>query len=332
MTITFRGLAASALVVGLIVVILGAWVRLSHAGLGCPDWPGCYGQLTWPNQAEDVAQANQLFPERPVETDKAWREMAHRYAAGALGILVLAMAVVAWRRRREDDQLLAAPLLLLVLVIFQALLGMWTVTLKLKPLVVMGHLLGGFATISLILWCLLRAGRGNGEAAMMRFRGMVLAALAILSVQIALGGWTSANYSALACPDFPQCQGQWWPETDFREAFVLWRGIGADYEFGVLDGPARAAIQMAHRLGALAVTLLLGALALKMILAGGRARAYGAVVGGLLAVQLSLGIANVMMRLPLPLAVSHNAVAALLLLCHVYLYHLSRPPRLASYR
>lgn len=332
MAITFRGLAASALVLGLIVVILGAWVRLSHAGLGCPDWPGCYGQLTWPNQAEDVALANQLFPERPVETDKAWREMVHRYAAGALGIFVLGMAVVAWRRRHEENQPLAVPLCLVALIVFQALLGMWTVTLKLKPLVVMGHLLGGFATIALILWCLLRAGRGNGEAAMMRFRGMILGALAVLSVQIALGGWTSANYSALACPDFPQCQGQWWPETDFGEAFVLWRGIGADYEFGVLDAPARAAIQMTHRLGAAAVTLMLGMLALKMLLAGGRARALGALAGGLLAVQLSLGIANVLLRLPLPLAVAHNAVAALLLLYLVYLYHLSRPPRLASYR
>lgn len=329
MTITFRGLARAALVLGVIVVVMGGWVRLSDAGLGCPDWPGCYGQLTWPNQAEDVAAANAQFPERPVETHKAWREMVHRYAAGALGIAILAMAVVAWRRRREEGQPVATPVFLVGLVTFQAILGMWTVTLKLKPLVVMAHLLGGLATISLILWCLLRAGRSNGEPGILRFRGLILASLVVLSAQVALGGWTSANYAALACPDFPQCQGQWWPETDFAEGFVLWRGIGPNYEFGILDAPARNAIQMAHRVGALAATLLLGFLALRMALVGGRARALGAMLAGLLAVQVSLGIANVLLRLPLPLAVAHNAGAALLLLWLVYLYHLARP---ASYR
>ncbi len=167
---------------------------------------------------------------------------------------------------------------------------------------------------------------------MMRFRGMVVAGIAVLVLQIALGGWTSANYAALACPDFPQCQGQWWPRTDFGEAFVLWRGIGPNYEFGILDAPARNAIQVTHRLGALAVTLVLGLLALRMALAGGRARALGAVLGGLLAIQLGLGIANVLLRLPVALAAGHNAGAALLLLCLVYLYHLSRPPRVATHR
>lgn len=332
MTITFRGLTKAALILGVIVVVMGAWVRLSDAGLGCPDWPGCYGKLTWPNQAEDVAAANAQFPDRPVETGKAWREMVHRYAAGALGLVILAMAVVAWRRRHEEGQPLAVPLFLVALVVFQALLGMWTVTLKLKPLVVMGHLLGGLATVALILWCLLRAGRGNGDAGAMRFRGMIVAGLTVLVIQIALGGWTSANYAALACPDFPQCQGQWWPETDFSEAFVLWRGIGPDYEFGVLDARARNAIQMAHRMGAVAATLLLGMLALRMGLAGGRVRAMGAVLGGLLILQLALGIANVMLRLPVPLAAAHNAGALMLLLWLVHLYHLSRPPRLAAYR
>lgn len=329
MAMTFRGLAKAALVLGVIVVVMGGWVRLSDAGLGCPDWPGCYGQLTWPNQAEDVAVANAQFPERPVEPHKAWREMVHRYAAGALGIVILAMAVVAWRRRREEGQPVAIPVFLVGLVTFQAILGMWTVTLKLKPVVVMAHLLGGLATISLILWCLLRAGRGNGEAGVPRFRGMILAGLVVLSIQVALGGWTSANYAALSCPDFPQCQGQWWPETDFAEGFVLWRGVGPNYEFGILDAPARNAIQMSHRVGALVATLLLGILALRMALAGGRTRALGAVLAALLAVQITLGVANVLLRLPLPVAVGHNAGAALLLLWLVYLYHLARP---AAYR
>lgn len=325
MTMTFRGLARAALVLGVIVVVMGGWVRLSDAGLGCPDWPGCYGQLTWPNQAEDVAAANAQFPERPVEPHKAWREMVHRYAAAALGFVILGMAVVAWRRRREPGQPVAIPVFLVGLVTFQAILGMWTVTLKLKPIVVMAHLLGGLATVSLILWCLLRAGRRNGEPGVPRFRGLVLAGLVALSLQVALGGWTSANYAALACPDFPQCQGQWWPETDFAEAFVLWRGIGPNYEFGILDAPARNAIQMSHRVGALAVTLLLGFLALRMALAGGRSRALGMILAGLLTAQLTLGVANVLMRLPLPVAVGHNAGAALLLLWLVYLYHLARP-------
>lgn len=330
MTVSFRGLALAALGLGVVVVVMGGWVRLSDAGLGCPDWPGCYGQLTWPNEAEDVAAANARFPERPVEPHKAWREMVHRYAAGALGLVIAAMAWVAWRRRNEDGQPVAIPLFLVGLVTFQAILGMWTVTLKLKPLVVMGHLLGGLATVALILWCVLRAGRVNGDAGVMRFRAMIAAGLAVLCLQIALGGWTSANYAALSCPDFPKCQGQWWPETDFGEAFVLWRGIGPDYEFGVLDAPARNAIQMAHRVGALATTLLLGLLALMLASTGGRPRALGAVLAGLLAVQVGLGIANVLLRLPLPLAVAHNAGALLLLLWLVYLYDLARPPGLAA--
>lgn len=330
MTVSFRGLALAALGLGVVVVVMGGWVRLSDAGLGCPDWPGCYGQLTWPNEAEDVAAANARFPERPVEPHKAWREMVHRYAAGALGLVIAAMAWVAWRRRNEDGQPVAIPLFLVGLVTFQAILGMWTVTLKLKPLVVMGHLLGGLATVALILWCVLRAGRVNGDAGVKRFRAMIAAGLAVLCLQIALGGWTSANYAALSCPDFPKCQGQWWPETDFGEAFVLWRGVGPDYEFGVLDAPARNAIQMAHRVGALATTLLLGLLALMLVSVGGRPRALGAVLAGLLAVQVGLGIANVLLRLPMPLAVAHNAGALLLLLLLVYLYDLARPPGLAA--
>lgn len=318
----FVRLARAATVLTLVVVVMGAWVRLSDAGLGCPDWPGCYGQLTWPAQAEEVVKANAQFPDRPVETGKAWREMVHRYAAGLLGLLILGMAIVAWRRRREPEQPVALPLLLLALVIFQALLGMWTVTLKLKPLVVMAHLLGGMATLSLLFW--LALGRRRGGVRGLRVRRLVLAALAVVAMQIALGGWTSANYAALSCPDFPQCQGQWWPDTDFSEAFVLWRGIGPNYEFGVLDAPARNAIQMSHRLGAVAVTLVLLALAAGLFRSpGGRGLALGTLA--LLAVQLSLGIANVLMRLPLPVAVGHNAVAALLLVWLVYLFHACRP-------
>lgn len=344
----FRNLAQAAFVLSLVVIVMGAWVRLSDAGLGCPDWPGCYGQLTWPATAEEVAQANRAYPERPVEERKAWREMVHRYAAGLLGLLVLAITAIAWRRRDLPKQPVKLPLFLLALVVFQAVLGMWTVTWQLKPLVVMGHLVGGFATAALLLWLILRvstpfhrkgvAGVADGGTGGTRTpslqakdgldnrlsgvgasRRFVLIALVILSIQIALGGWTSANYAALSCPDFPTCQGQWWPETDFEEAFVLWRGLGVNYEFGVLDAPARNAIQLTHRLGALVTTLVLGSLAL-LLLARGR-RTEGAILLALLGMQIALGIANVLMRLPMPVAVGHNAMALALLLWLVFLLH-----------
>lgn len=334
----FLRLARAAALAAFVVVVMGAWVRLSDAGLGCPDWPGCYGQLTWPDQAAEVVRANQAYPERPVETGKAWREMVHRYAAGILGILILALAIVAWRRRSVSGQPLALPLFLVVLVIFQALLGMWTVTLKLKPLVVMGHLLGGLATLSLIFWLALgrfpgaSAGDGAERDGSRARRRVVIAGLAAVAVQIALGGWTSANYAALACPDFPQCQGQWWPRADFGEAFVMWRGIGPNYEFGVLDAPARTAIQLTHRMGAVVVTLALLLLAAVLWRGVPRPRP-GLAVGvlALLAIQVGLGIANVLMRLPLPVAVGHNAGAALLLLWLVLVLHRTRPaPRPAD--
>lgn len=324
---SFLRLARAATLLTLVVVVMGAWVRLSDAGLGCPDWPGCYGQLTWPNQAEEVARANHAFPERPVETGKAWREMVHRYAAGLLGLLILALAAVAWRRRRVPGQPVILPLLLVALVIFQALLGMWTVTLKLKPLVVMAHLLGGLATLSGLFWLALGGRRRfSDNQAPPGLRRLAAAALAVVVVQIALGGWTSANYAALACPDFPQCQGQWWPRTDFSEAFVLWRGIGPDYEFGVLHGPARAAIQLSHRIGAVVTALVLLILAWRLFALGrGPWRGLGAGLVALLLIQVSLGVANVLMRLPLPVAVGHNAGAALLLLWLILVAHRTRP-------
>lgn len=324
----FVNLARAATVLCLAVVVMGAWVRLSDAGLGCPDWPGCYGQLTWPNSAEQVQQANAMYPERPFEGGKAWREMAHRYAAGLLGLAIFALAALGWRRRRLPGQSVKLPLVLACLVVFQAVLGMWTVTWQLKPLVVMAHLLGGLATLSLLWWLALRAdGRvpGMGGATTPAHRpdralhACIIAATAVVVLQIALGGWTSANYAALACPDFPTCQGRWWPETDFREAFEPWRGLGVDYEFGVLALEARAAIQVSHRLGALVTAAVLAVLAVLLFRHGWRPQ--GAALLALLVAQLALGVANVLMRLPLPVAVGHNAVAALLLMFLVYLLH-----------
>lgn len=313
-----KKIALIAVVLALTVVVLGAYVRLSDAGLGCPDWPGCYGKLTVPTETSAVSEANQDYPERPVEAHKAWKEMIHRYAAGTLGLLVLALWIAAVRQRRESGHMLALTSVLVCVIVFQAMLGMWTVTLQLKPVVVMGHLLGGFTTLGLLWWLTLssRAANQSGE---LKLDGLVLATmigLLILGLQIALGGWTSSNYAAMACPDFPRCQTQWLPPMDFREGFILWRGLGINYEFGVLESPARTAIHFTHRIGALITTLYLFGLAAWLLLRGRLAavRAMAVLVLTLLLVQVGLGISNVVFKLPLPVAVAHNAGAALLLL------------------
>jgi cytochrome c oxidase assembly protein subunit 15 len=316
-------LAVIAAVVAFAVIILGAYVRLSHAGLGCPDWPGCYGQLTWPDEPHEVSQAAKTFPERPVETHKAWKEMVHRYLAGTLVLLVVAINLLAWKTANRGMGLRTLAAMLLALILFQAALGMWTVTLKLLPLVVMGHLLGGLATFSLLLWVAWRSGGSGAESGNLTpYRFAILAGLVVLVLQLALGGWTSANYAALACPDFPTCQGSMWPAVDFEEGFVLWRAIGVDYEGGVLDMPARAAIHLAHRVGALVTFLVLGVLALRLI----RSRAVrqdGLVLGALLLAQVILGIQNVLLQLPLINAVAHNGTGALLLAMMLWLTYRS---------
>lgn len=320
-------LAAIAAIIAFCVIVLGAYVRLSHAGLGCPDWPGCYGQLTWPVESQEVLDANQQFPERPVESDKAWKEMVHRYLAGALVLLVVGINFLAWKTDRRQAGFRPLAALLLVLILFQAALGMWTVTLKLWPIVVMGHLLGGLATLGILLWISYRSRETGSDTAAADFgnlRLLIFAGLAVLAVQLALGGWTSSNYSALACPDFPTCQGQWWPEADFSEGFVLWREIGVDYEGGVLDLPSRVAIQLAHRIGALVTLAVLGLLAFRLIRKAATLRS-GVVLGVLLVTQVLLGILNILLFLPLPNAVAHNAVGALLVASMIWLLHRSNP-------
>ncbi|HEY6986033.1 MAG TPA: COX15/CtaA family protein [Rhodanobacteraceae bacterium] len=357
--ITPARIAAFAAVFAFGVIVFGAFVRLSDAGLSCPDWPTCYGKATWPGHEQDIAQANAAFPDRPFETHKAWREQVHRMLAGTLGVLVLVLAVTAASRQRALLALLVAAALaaaggiylyihqayapsgvlstvaialplvaaarldrgiawrvavaVLGVVVFQAMLGMWTVTLLLKPIVVMGHLLGGLLTFSLLAYVALRLTESGAPTIGQRdLKTAVIVGLALLACQIALGGWTSANYAALACGfDFPTCQGQWWPATDFREGFVLWRGVGVNYEGGVLDAPARAAIQIAHRIGALVVFCYLAWLAYRLALA--RLRAHALAIAVLLVAQVTLGIGNVKLGLPLPVATAHNGVAALLL-------------------
>lgn len=302
----YKNLALFTLLLCLGIIVLGAYVRLSDAGLGCPDWPGCYGQLTVPAQAADVQAA---YPERPLEAAKAWKEMVHRYFASSLGLLILALAFFGWRRG-PPRALLAG---LVGLVIFQGILGMWTVTWQLKPLAVTGHLLGGMGTMALLVWLNLLLRPVPAARGLAALRGLALFGLLVLIGQVFLGGWTSSNYAALACPDFPTCHRQWWPEADFREGFVLWRGLGINYEFGILDSPARVAIHWAHRLGAVLTSLVLLAL-LWRLWRQTTARVLALVLGGALLLQLSLGIASVKLGLPLVVAAAHNAGAALLIL------------------
>jgi cytochrome c oxidase assembly protein subunit 15 len=316
MTRTMHRLAMIAALIAFCVIVLGAWVRLSHAGLGCPDWPGCYGQLTWPDAVVEIETANQAFPERPFESNKAWREMVHRYLAGTLMLLVFAMGWLAWRGPEHYRKFRALTSVLVLLIIFQALLGMWTVTLKLKPIIVMAHLLGGLTSFSLILWLMFSSRNkltDKPSIGVRRMRGSIIIAILILGLQIALGGWTSANYAALACPDIPTCNGQWWPDANFKEGFILWREIGVNYEGGLLDQQSRTAIHLAHRIGAIVTLLVLIWLAFRLLKIP-RLRSGGQVLMSLILIQFTLGILNVVLYLPLPNAVAHNAGAALLLM------------------
>ena len=306
-----------AMLLAFVVVVLGAYTRLSDAGLGCPDWPGCYGNVMVPDVQEEIDQSNEIYMSRPLEAGKAWKEMVHRYAAGTLGILILVIAILAWRARSQPGQQLTVPLLLVGLVIFQALLGMWTVTLLLKPIIVMGHLLGGMTILALLTWTYLKCRSGTPAIRTKQhpLRFWSLLGLIIVAVQISLGGWTGANYAALICPDLPVCQGQWWPPMDFSEGFIPWRGLGVNYEFGVLEGPARTAVHMSHRLGAVITLLVVAFIAFRSILdACLNVRRAGSILLALLIVQFSLGVANVLLTLPIMVAVAHNGVAALLLL------------------
>ena len=325
----FRRIALAAALLAFCVIVLGAWVRLSAAGLGCPDWPGCYGHLSAGDAAQNLDVANAAFPERPFEYHKAVKEMVHRYFASTLGVLILVLAGFAIANRADPAQPVKLPIALVGLVIFQGLLGMWTVTLLLKPLIVVLHLLGGLSTFALLCWLAMRKAPIDARAepvrapprtaAFISLPALALTGLIVLTLQITLGGWTSSNYAALACPDFPTCQNAYWPEMDVKDAFVLWRGLGIDYEGGVLDHPARVAIHFVHRLGAMLAAIVLGALSIRAWRFGETVaiRKAGAVLGIVLIVQLLLGPLMVIRALPLSLATAHNAVAALLLLAVV---------------
>jgi heme a synthase len=329
-----RGLALFGVLLCFGVVVLGAYVRLTDAGLGCPDWPECYGHIS-PVGAEDSPRSQAEFPGRPLHAGKAWHEMLHRYAAGTLGCVIIVIAALAIAARKPKVVGAGFGVLLFLTVIVQALLGALTVTWLLKPLIVTAHLIFGMTTLALLWWAWLRLQQPSRRGAALRSApahaptawpaaastariGYSLAVLSVivLGAQFFLGGWTSANYAAFACPDFPTCQGVWWPHADFRHAFVLWRGVWVDYDGGILSNPARVAIHVSHRLGALAVTVTFLATTAFVIsrrsLAAARARAY--LVLAALGLQLAIGISMVLTTFPLWLTTAHTAGAALLLM------------------
>jgi len=312
----FRRAARLGAVLALIVVVVGAWVRLTDAGLGCPDWPGCYGHAHPAQVADSLASASAAYPSRPFNYQKALHEMVHRYIAGALLLVVVGLAAFAYWNRRDPAQPRVLPFVALGVVVLQAALGAFTVTLLVVPLVVTLHLIGGLTTLSLLWWLSLAPARRDVKAAERPVRRLALAACAALVLQILLGGWTSSNYAAVACPDFPTCQGSYLPHADFRDAFVLWRGLGRDYEGGVLGTPARTAIHYSHRLGAVLAGLLLVAVAVS----GWRraqtpgVRAAAAAVGVAVLLQWLIGMNLIWQGFPLALGTAHNAGAALLLL------------------
>ena len=307
-----KKLAGFGVLFALLVVSVGAYTRLADAGLGCPDWPGCYGFLTVPDQIEDVELAETRYPGAPVEFVKAWWEMGHRYIAGALLVLVFSMLVMAYRGREREDTPLALASVLMVIILCQAAFGAWTVTLKLWPQVVTAHLLGGFTTLSLIWLLFLRQGGFSQIVAALPAPTLLArVAFAVVVLQIMLGGWVSSNYAALACYDFPSCDGTYAPPMDLQQGFNIFQSVGPNYLGGIMTSEARTAIHWVHRIGAIIVLLVVGGLVLQVVR---QVAIVGYALLAALVAQITLGILNVVWVLPLLNTTAHNTVGALLLL------------------
>lgn len=304
-----------AVFLSLFVVMLGAYTRLTDAGLGCPDWPGCYGRMVLPSAEASLSEAQTAYPLIPIEARKAWTEMAHRYAAGTLALLIFFIGFSMLRKRfRGVDLPWRLPVVLLLLVVFQALLGMWTVTLKLLPVVVMGHLLGGMLIVACLSRLRVQISSLKGEE-MPQWRFWLWLAVIIVFVQIALGGWVSSNYAGISCIGFPMCNGVWVPNLHFAQGFNLFSPVGANYQGGLLDHEVRVTIQFIHRIGALITVVYIVTLSCLMMLKANFSylRIAALAMFLLVLVQCTLGILNVMYLLPISVAVAHNGVAALLL-------------------
>lgn len=374
--LTLLACALAVLVVG-----LGAFTRLVDAGLGCPDWPTCYGHVLWPASDDEIAAANAHpdFVDTPVESHKTWPEQVHRLFASSLGLLGIIIFALSLKQRPEEQPWKGTVALLAVLflgtvarivygdgldpylwkmvaayfgwlawlaiktgtssgqpvklpafiagfLILQGLFGMWTVTLKLWPQVVTAHLLGGF-TVFALLWLLaLRLRNAHWQIPKARFdavialRPFALVALFVVVAQVALGGWTTSNYAAVACPDLPTCQNEWLPEMDFAAGFDVFQHIGPNYLGGTMDNAARVAIHFSHRIGAIVTTIVLLMLAWRLRRSGlVPLQTMSLVVLSALALQIALGLGNILLKFPLWVTVSHNLGGALLLLTLVTL-------------
>lgn len=325
---SIRKVTIVAVLVAVVVVMLGAYTRLTDAGLGCPDWPGCYGHIGVPQSDEHVAAANAAFPERPVEAHKAWNEMIHRYFASSLGLLIIIIVVMSFRNKDQDHPV-KHPVFLLFLVCFQGALGMWTVTMMLNPFIVMSHLLGGFTILSLLYLLVLRLTPyriPGGDHGVRNLMTAGIAGLVILVAQIALGGWTAANYAATACTQLPICEADWVENLNLKDAFSLQTGF-SNYEFGVLDYTARMTIHVFHRLGAIitAIYLLWYAFKLYKSAVSSFFRSLAGLLVLVLFIQFTLGVSNIYFQLPIAVAVAHNIVGiGLVLVMLTILYSISR--------
>lgn len=311
----FYRLVAVTAALTFVLIVLGAFVRLSDAGLGCPDWPGCYGNLTPHHSAAEIGAAEAAQPGGPVSMAKAWKEMIHRYLAMIVGSLIAAIMFTAWRNRTAWRISPLLPTVTAGAVVFQAALGAWTVTMLLKPAIVTSHLLGGIAILALLVSFQQRLPQAGAWAnaimtpSSLRWLGGF--ALLVLLGQVALGGWVSTNYAALACQDLPTCHGAWVPSMDFANAFHIIRPLGVGPDGELLSREALSAIHWTHRVGAVVATIVVGAFALSLM-RHPMGRKAARMLLALLILQLALGVSNVWFSLPLPVAVAHNGMAALL--------------------
>ena len=307
-----RNLSFIGICMAFVVIALGAWTRLVDAGLGCPDWPGCYGFVFWPNDEAEIALAESRFPMFPYDINKAIPEQVHRIFAASLGLI--AIFLVALSSNTKSKSIQRWSIFLLVLICCQGLFGYLTVSLKLLPIIVTIHLFGGFATLTLLYFIYLKSRNFQilNQINISHLKTIASVAMAVRIFQIFLGVWTSTNYASLACADFPTCQGSYLPEMDFKNGFNLNQEVGPNYLYGLLDNPARVAIHYSHRVSALIVTFIF--LILMSRLWFSDAAPLASTLGILLITQITLGIINVIYVLPLYVAIAHNLVAACLLL------------------
>tara|TARA_Y100000768_G_C23983521_1_gene687337 strand:+ start:1252 stop:2226 length:975 start_codon:yes stop_codon:yes gene_type:complete len=308
-----KNLSLIGICMAFVVIALGAWTRLVDAGLGCPDWPGCYGFVFWPNDEVEIAIAESRFPTYPYDINKAIPEQVHRLFAAALGFIAILLVFLSFEKTKNKS-IQRWTIFLLILICCQGLFGYLTVSLKLLPIIVTTHLFGGFATLMLLYFIYLKSRNFEifNQINISNLKVIASIAFAVLIFQIFLGVWTSTNYASLACADFPTCQGSYMPEMDFKNGFNLNQEVGPNYLYGLLDNPARVAIHYSHRVSALLLTFIF--LILMSRLWFSDAAPLASTLGILLLTQITLGIINVIYVLPLYVAIAHNLVAALLLL------------------